>query len=78
MGRRRERFDQRQADQKASKSRNGPRKAAERERRTMRMKAALKAGKLPYTRPVRNWIAVQLGKKESQITQADVDKLLKS
>jgi len=77
MGKRRDRFDQRQADQKASKSRNGPRKVKERERRTARMKAVLKAGKLPYTKPVRTWLAAQLGKKESQITQVDVDKLAK-
>lgn len=77
MGKRRDRLDQRQADQKASKSRNGPRKVKERERRTARMKAILKEGKLPYTRPVRTWLAAQLGKKESQITQADVDQLAK-
>jgi hypothetical protein len=77
MGKRRDRFDQRALDQKVTRSLNGPLKAEERQRRDERMKAALKAGKLPYTRVVRNWLAVTLGKKERQITQADVDRLLK-
>ncbi len=77
MGKRRDRFDQRQADQKASKSRNAPRKVKERERRSARMKAILRAGQPPYPRLVRTWLAAQLGKQERQITQADVDQLLK-
>jgi hypothetical protein len=76
MGKRRDRFDQRKVDQAVSRSKNGPRKAAERARRDARMRAALKAGKRPYTRIVRNWLAVQLGKKESQITEADIAKVL--
>ena len=78
MGRRRDRFDMRAADQKVTRSVNGPLKAQERERRDARMKAALKAGQMPYGRVLRNWLAVKLRKKESQITQADVDKILKS
>ena len=78
MGKRRDRFDQRAADQKVTRSINGPLKAEERERREKRMRAALKAGKMPYTRVLRNWLAVTLKKHERQITQADVDKLLKS
>ena len=78
MGARRDRFDQRAADQKVTRGINGPVKAQERVRRDARMKAALKAGKMPYTRVVRNWLAVKLNKKESQITQADVDKMMKA
>lgn len=77
MGKRRDRFDQRQVDQALSRAKNGPRKAKERERRDARMRTALQAGKLPYTRAIRNWLSVKLGKNESQITQADVDRLLK-
>ena len=76
MGRRRDRFDQRAADQKIARSINGPLKAQERVRRDARMKATLKAGNMPYTRVVRNWLAVKLKKKVSQITQADVEKML--
>jgi len=76
MGKRRDRFDMRALDQKLARSVNGPVKAKERQRREARMKAALRAGKLPYTRVVRNWLCVQLGKKESALTQADVDRLL--
>jgi hypothetical protein len=77
MGKRRDRFDQRALDQKTTRSVNGPLKAAERVRRDKRMKAALQAGKMPYTRVVRNWLAVKLQKHVRQITQADVDKILK-
>jgi hypothetical protein len=77
MGKRRDRFDRRAVDQKIARSVNGPLKAKERARRDARMLATLKQGKLPYTRAVRNWLAVKLGKAEARITQADVDKLLK-
>jgi hypothetical protein len=78
MGKRRDRFDRRAADQKRTRSVNGPLKVKERARRDARMKAALKAGQLPYTRTVRNWLAVQLGKPERAITQADVERVLKA
>jgi hypothetical protein len=78
MGKRRDRFDRRQVDQAVARSKNGPVKAKERARRDARMRAALRAGSLPYTRAVRSWLAAQLGKKEHQIAQADVDRLLKS
>jgi hypothetical protein len=77
MGKRRDRYDQRQADMAKSRSINGPRKAAERGRRDARMRALLRSGQPPYPRIVRNWLAVQLGKRESQITPQDVQKLLK-
>lgn len=76
MGKRRDNYDQRQADMAFSRSVNGPRKAAERSRRDARIRALLKSSKPPYPRVVRNWLAVQLGKKEAQITPADVQKLL--
>jgi hypothetical protein len=78
MGKRRDEYDQRQADMAFSRSVNGPRKAAERKRRDARMRSLLKTGQPPYSRLLRNWLAVQLGKKEGQITPADVQKLLKA
>jgi len=78
MGKRRDLRNQRQADMAKSRSENGPRKAAERGRRDARMRAMLKSGEPPYPRIVRNWLAVQLGKRESQITPADVKKLLQT
>lgn len=77
MGKRRDRFIRRQVDQAKSRSINGPLKVKERARRDARMRQALQAGKMPYSRVVRNWLSVQLGKREHQITQADVDRLLK-
>ncbi len=77
MGKRRDRFDQRAADQAEARSVNGPIKVKERGRRDARMRAILKAGKLPYTRAVRSWLCAQLGKREHQLTQADVNRLLK-
>jgi hypothetical protein len=79
MGKRRDRFDRRAVDQALARSANGPRKAAERQRRAARMQTALKAGRWPdYTRAVRNWVAVQLGKPEARITPDDVKRLLKA
>jgi len=77
MGKRRDRFIQRQVDQALSKSLNGPRKADERQRREKRMHAALEAGKFPYTRVIRNWVAVQLGKGAADLTEADFKTVVK-
>jgi hypothetical protein len=59
-----------------SRHRNGIRKAKERVRRSTRMVAMLKQGKLPYTPSVMSWLSSQLGKRSKFITQADVDRLL--
>jgi hypothetical protein len=56
---------------------NGMDKRKERARRDLRMKELVKKGKLPYTPPVMSWLSVQLKKPSRQITQAEVDKLLK-
>jgi hypothetical protein len=77
MGARRIRREQRRVDMAESRHRNGVRKAGERDRRAIRMKAILKQGKLPYTPPVLSWLSEQLDKPGRLITQADVDKLLK-
>lgn len=75
MGARRIRRDQRQADQKESRSRNGVLKVKERANREKRMLAILKKGKLPFIPSVMSWISAQVDKPSTQITQADVDKL---
>jgi hypothetical protein len=78
MGARRIRRDQRQVDQAKSRLINGDRKVKERERREKRLKALLKSGKPPYTPTVRSWLSAALGKPATQITQEDVDAILKS
>jgi len=76
MGLRRVRRMQRQHDMKVSRKKNGVLKSKERLRRTTRMTAILKKGKLPYTPSVMSWLSEQLDKKSTRITQADVDGLL--
>jgi hypothetical protein len=61
-----------------SRHRNGIRKTKERARRDSRMLEAVKKGKLPYTPPVLSWLSSQLDKPGRLITQADVDRLVKS
>ena len=51
-------------------------KSAERQRRDARMIAKLKAGSLPYTPVVMNWLVRQLDKKAGRITQQDVQAIL--
>lgn len=78
MGARRIRREQRRADMKESRHRNGIRKAKERVRRTTRMLETIKQGKLPYSPVVMSWLSAQLGKRSKLITQADVDRLVAS
>ncbi len=78
MGQRRIRRDQRQVDQAESRSRNGVLKEKERVRRDARLLATVKKGKLPYLPHVMSWLSVKLDKPSGQITQADVEKFVKS
>jgi hypothetical protein len=59
-----------------SRHRNGILKAKERARRDSRMLESVKAGQMPYTRVVMNWLSHQLDKPARLITQADVQRLL--
>jgi hypothetical protein len=77
MGARRIRREQRAHDQKQSRIRNGGRKEAERQRRAIRMKELIKAGKLPYIPAVMSWISEQLGKPSTRVTQEDVNALVR-
>jgi len=77
MGARRIRREQRRADMKESRHRNGILKTKERARRDARMMDAIKKGTLPYPRVVMNWLSLKLDKPARLVTQADVDKLKK-
>ena len=77
MGARRIRREQRQADMKASRLRNGVVKAKERIRRDARMLERVKSGKLPFIPPIMSWLSEKLDKPSGQITQQDVDTLSK-
>ncbi len=78
MGIRRKRKDRILAGQQQSRIENGHLKRAERERRDERLKTLVKNGKLPFTPPVLSWLSVELNKPGRLITQADVDKFLKT
>ena len=78
MGQRRVRRMQRQVDMQRSRRKNGILKKKERERRAIRMRVILKQGKLPYVPSVMSWLSIQLDKKSTRITQADVDTLVKA
>jgi len=78
MGARRIRREQRAYDMALSRRTNSPRKVAERSRRDARMIETVKKGKLPYIPPVMSWLSVQLDKPARQITQQDVDQLVKA
>lgn len=78
MGARRIRREQIQADQKASRLRNGVMKSKERARRDDRMLEIVKKGKLPYLPHVMSWLSLKLDKPSKRITQADVEQLAKA
>jgi hypothetical protein len=78
MGQRRVRRMQRQVDMQRSRRKNGILKKKERERRAIRMRVILKQGKLPYVPSVMSWLSIQLDKKSTRITQAEVDTLVKA
>jgi hypothetical protein len=78
MGARRIRREQRREDMAASRRRNGPRKVKERARRQKRMLELIQASKMPYTPVVLSWLSVELDKPSRQITQADVDGLVRN
>jgi len=78
MGARRIRREQRREDMAESRHRNGIRKAAERERRDVRMVETVRKGKLPFTPPVMSWLSSKLGKRSNLITQEEVNSLVTS
>jgi hypothetical protein len=62
--------------QKEARATNGPRKAAERERREKRLLTALSTATPPYSRILRSWLAKKLDKPERYITPDDVQGVL--
>ena len=78
MGARRIRRDQRQADMKESRRRNGILKVKERSNRDERMLAIVKKGKLPYLPSVMSWLSSKLDKPSRLITKEDVANLVKT
>jgi hypothetical protein len=76
MGKRHKRLELRKVQQAETRSRNGPRKAAERRRRDSRMLELLRIHKPPYIPALRSWLSAKLGKPSAKITAEDVQKLL--
>lgn len=65
-----------QIDAAWSKEHNYTRKRNERATRAARMKAAIRAGSLPYPPHVMSWMSRELDKRSTDITPADVKALL--
>jgi hypothetical protein len=78
MGARRIRRQQRQTDMAESRRVNGMVKTKERARRDERMLGYVQKGTLPYIPAVMSWLSTKLEKPSRQITQADVDQLVKA
>ena len=78
MGARRVRRQQRQTDMAKSRQVNGMLKTKERARRDERMLGYVKTKKLPYLPGVMSWLSGKLNKPSKQITQAEVDQLVKA
>ncbi|RLS85016.1 MAG: hypothetical protein DWI06_02700 [Planctomycetota bacterium] len=65
-------------DQRRSRIENGAKKNKERDRKELRLKAALSIGGLPYTPTIMSWLSQAIDKPSKQIVQADVDTFLKA
>src|SRR5436309_4428829 len=78
MGARRIRREQRQVDMAESRRVNSKYKDKERVRRDDRMLGLLQKGSLPYTPTILSWLSTRLDKPAGRISQADVEKVIKS
>ncbi|MFN4260495.1 MAG: hypothetical protein ACK4RK_14470 [Gemmataceae bacterium] len=76
MGARRIRREQRAADMKESRHRNGIRKSKERTRRDQRMQEILRQSSPPYTPAILSWLSAKLDKPGSKITPEDARQVL--
>lgn len=65
-------------DQRRSRIENGAKKNKERDRKEIRLKAALTKGMLPYTPTIMSWLSAALDTPSKQIVQADIDAFLKA
>ena len=73
MGQRRDRFDARLANQTSTRRENSLKKDRERVRKNELNIKLIKEGSFPYTPALMSWLSAEMGKKSSQITEADVN-----
>lgn len=66
------RFELRRQRQAETRVNNTGRKAAERDRRDVRMLDKIRAGKPPYTPDVMSWLSAKLGKRARALTDDDI------
>jgi hypothetical protein len=71
------RYDRIRDNSAISRTKNGHRKRAERANREERMAGLIKSGKFPYTPSMQSWISTKLGIPFTQITEEQVQSLLK-
>ena len=72
MGQRRDRLDARLANQTTTRRENSLKKDKERVRKSECNIKLIKESKFPYTPALMSWLSAEIGKKSSQITEADV------
>ena len=72
MGQRRDRFDARFANQKATRRENSLKKDRACVRRANTMAKLINENTFPYTPAVMSWLSLEMGKKSSQLTEAEV------
>ena len=67
-----DRMDRQRANGRLSRIENGHLKRKERTQRDAKMAALIKAGTFPYIPSIMSWASVQLGKRTSMITEAEL------
>ncbi|MBN2064813.1 MAG: hypothetical protein JW745_08415 [Sedimentisphaerales bacterium] len=76
MGQRRDRLDGRMENQKITRKENSLKKDKETVRRREDIVKLINAGTFPYTPTVMSWLSMEMGKKSSQLTEAEVKEFL--
>lgn len=76
MGQRRDRLDGRMENQKITRNENSLKKDREAVRRREDIVKLINAGTFPYTPTVMSWLSMEMGKKSSQLTEAEVKAFL--
>ncbi len=76
MGQRRDRLDGRMENQKITRNENSLKKDKEAVRRREDIVKLINAGTFPYTPTVMSWLSMEMGKKSSQLTEAEVKAFL--
>ena len=70
-----DRMDRQRANGRLSRIENGHLKRKERTQRDAKMAALITAGTFPYIPSIMSWASVQLGKRTSMITEAELKAL---